>query len=183
MVPFNIIVAVDEKFGIGKDGKLPWHLPADLRHFKEITTKTTLPGKMNAVIMGRKTWDSLPQAFKPFPDRINIVLSRDEDLSLPQGVWKEKSFRRAIDLIIKEDLKDAVEEVFVIGGQEVFRTVVKAVPFYIMKKIYLTRIFKDFECDTSFPREFLSNFEKISETPPATEGDISFTFEEYSKTP
>ncbi len=180
MIPFNIIVAVDENSGIGKGGKLPWHLSADLKHFKAITTKTTSPGKKNAVIMGRKTWDSLPEKFQPLPGRINIVLSRNEALSLPDGVLKAESLEKAINLV-QDSLKDAVEEVFVIGGAEVFCAAIGASDS--AKKIYVTRILKNFHCDTVLPKHFLSNFKKVAETPPTTEGDISFAFEEYERLP
>jgi dihydrofolate reductase len=62
--PISVIVATTQKGGIGKDGTLPWKLPGDMAHFKKVTTATT-PGKINAVIMGRKTWESIPENFRP----------------------------------------------------------------------------------------------------------------------
>ena len=73
--PFHVIVAHDLNRGIGIDNKIPWHLPVDMAYFKKTTTTATA-GKKNAVIMGRKTWDSIPEKFRPLPDRINIVLSK-----------------------------------------------------------------------------------------------------------
>ena len=68
----NVIVAVDDKLGIGKNNKLPWDIPEDLAHFKNITTKfETLE---NVVLMGRNTWESIPNKFRPLKDRINIIL-------------------------------------------------------------------------------------------------------------
>ncbi len=76
LLPFSIIVAIDEQRGIGKANSLPWHIKADMQHFKEITTKTQDPNKLNACIMGRNTWESIPKNFRPLPDRVNIILSR-----------------------------------------------------------------------------------------------------------
>ena len=83
MVNFSIVVAMDEQQGIGKGGKLPWHIPGDLKYFKNLTTKTKLPDKKNVVIMGRKTWESLPQNFRPLSKRINVVLTRNKIFYLP----------------------------------------------------------------------------------------------------
>src|SRR5690242_16184462 len=105
MIPFSIVVAMDQKRGIGKAGGLPWHLPADLKHFKKITTTRFLDKTyQNVVIMGRKTWDSLPINFRPLPDRINIVLTRNDKLDFPSGVYKAKNFNEAFYLLNKEDM-------------------------------------------------------------------------------
>ena len=73
---FQLVVAATRKLGIGKAGSMPWKLPGDMAYFKEITSKTADPGKQNAVIMGRKTWESIPPKFRPLPGRINVVLTR-----------------------------------------------------------------------------------------------------------
>ena len=88
-IPFSLIVAMDSQNGIGKNGQLPWHLPADLKHFKEITCTVRDPKKQNVVLMGRKTWDSIPEKFRPLPGRINVVLTRHPDLKFPLGVLVE----------------------------------------------------------------------------------------------
>ena len=173
-VPFSIIVAVDANFGIGKDGVLPWHLSSDLKRVKEITTKTTAADKRNVVIMGRKTWESLPERFKPLPDRINLVLSRNEELTLPSDVLKENSLEGAFELLEKK-YKNFYEKVFVFGGAKVFNECMRLPN---CENIYLTRIHKQFDCDTFFPKD-LSAFQKISETPPLTEKDLPYSFEEY----
>lgn len=75
---FSIIVAATEGGGIGKGGTLPWKLPGDMRFFKESTSATSSAvGARNAVVMGRKTWLSIPRKFRPLAGRINVVLSRD----------------------------------------------------------------------------------------------------------
>ena len=177
-IPFNIIVAMDDKFGIGRDGKLPWHLPADMKHFKDITTHVDSPGKQNVVLMGRKTWDSLPEKFRPLPQRINVVLSRWKNLVLPSGVWQIKQFAE-IDELLRTQLRGLTKKVFVIGGAEVFRIATQTLSNY---RLYITHIAGDFECDTFFPGEKLSQYQKISQTPTMVENSIEYFFAEYRNT-
>ncbi|MDE2222506.1 MAG: dihydrofolate reductase, partial [Candidatus Omnitrophica bacterium] len=73
MKNFSIVVAFDSTYGIGKDGRLPWRLAADLKRFKEITMEDGA-ARPNAVIMGRKTWESIPDRFRPLPGRVNVIL-------------------------------------------------------------------------------------------------------------
>ncbi len=146
MTSFSIIVAVDSKFGIGKNGLLPWHLPSDLKYFKKITTQENAAGKINAVIMGRKTWESIPAQFRPLPQRLNIVISRQTNLSLPLDVVHATSLEDALDSLGKK--KDTVGEIFVIGGAQIFK---EAVLHPSCRKIFLTRVQGDFFCDTFFP--------------------------------
>ncbi|HEY9713021.1 MAG TPA: dihydrofolate reductase, partial [Chroococcales cyanobacterium] len=82
----DLVVAVDLNRGIGRANGLPWRLPKDMKRFRNLTTASTDPHLQNAVIMGRKTWDSIPEKFRPLEGRINIVLTRSRDLQLPEGV-------------------------------------------------------------------------------------------------
>lgn len=124
----SLIVAMDEDRTIGNEGGMPWHLPADLKHFKH----TTL-GK--PVVMGRRTYESIG---KPLPERRNIVLSRGGFSA--DGIEIAGSLEEALDLVKDE------EEIMIIGGADVFeRTLPKA------DRIYLTRIHAHFEGDTHFP--------------------------------
>jgi dihydrofolate reductase len=127
--PVSIIVAMDCNRLIGKEGKLPWHLPADLRHFKH----TTL-GK--PIIMGRKTFESIGKAL---PGRKNIVLTRDSGYKAPGCVMAE-SMEAAFAVA------GQVEEIMVIGGATVFELVLPQA-----QKIHLTHIDAEFEGDTWFP--------------------------------
>ena len=146
MKNFSIIVALDEARGIGKAGILPWHLPADLRHFKEITTASR-GGCLNAVIMGRKTWESIPGKFRPLPGRLNIVITSQTAYTFPQGVLRASSLENALEMLcVKEDV--AVGDVFVIGGAQVFA---EAIRHPLCERIYLTRIYGRFDCDVFFP--------------------------------
>ena len=96
MKPYNIIVVADFNSGIGKNGMLPWHLPGDMRHFKELTITAQSKSKKNAVIMGRKTWESIPEKFRPLKKRINSVLTRNNATSFPRGVIKAMSLNEAL---------------------------------------------------------------------------------------
>lgn len=175
MISFNIIVAVDSKFGIGKSGRLPWNLPQDMKHFKSITTKVHATGKQNAVVMGRKTWESLPAKFRPLPTRLNVVISRQSDLSLPDGVIKTKNFLEALDIL--KGMGKKIGGVFVIGGAQVFA---EALQHPDCQRIYLTKIEKQFACDTFFPED-LSQFREVNRSTTSTENDLPFYFCEYER--
>ena len=88
---FSVVVAATSAGGIGMKGKLPWRLPGDMAFFKRVTSSVADIGKRNAVIMGRRTWASIPAKFRPLPARLNVVLSRSADVRecVPQGgVWR-----------------------------------------------------------------------------------------------
>ena len=124
----SIVVAIAENHAIGKDNKLLWYLPNDLKHFKTITSGHT-------VIMGRKTYDSVG---KPLPNRRNIVVTRRHiDI---HGCEVVNSLEAAVDLCKTE------EEVFIVGGAEIYRQAMA-----ITNKIYLTIVHQNFEGDTYFP--------------------------------
>ncbi|MEO0437091.1 MAG: dihydrofolate reductase [Pseudomonadota bacterium] len=124
MLPIAMIVAAADNDVIGRDNQLPWHLPADLAHFK----RTTL-GK--PVIMGRKTFDSIG---RPLPGRPNIVVSRNENLKI-EGVSTAGDLHSAIGLANERALGTEAEELMVIGGAEIYR---QALP--LAQRIYLTRV-------------------------------------------
>ncbi len=174
MTPFSIVVAMDQNRGIGRDGKLPWHLKCDLQHFKEITTKTQDKSKRNAVIMGRKTWDSLPAQFRPLPNRLNIVVTRNEDLQFPQGILRADGIAQALELTTASR---SVESVYVIGGAQIFE---RAIARPECRKIYLTQILHSFDCDVFFP-PFVDFFEHKVSSPCYVDGEISYLFSEYSR--
>ncbi len=113
--PFSIVVAMDEARGIGRGGGLPWHLPGDLKRFKQVTTHVQDPKKQNAVIMGRRTWESLPDKFRPLPKRLNLVLSR-KGLGLPDGVLHFADFDEGLTYAGRVP---GVEDIYVIGGGDI----------------------------------------------------------------
>ena len=158
----SIIAAVARNGVIGKDNQLLWHLPEDMRHFRETTR-----GK--PVIMGRKTWESLPEAFRPLPGRNNIVVSRNPAYQ-PARAMLASTLN---DAILKAG--DA-EEVFVIGGAELYR---QALP--IADRLYLTEIDQDFEGDASFPDIEKSNWEEASRESQNSTSGIRYSFVRYRR--
>ena len=129
MTRITLIAAMARNRVIGRDGELPWHLPADLKHFK----RTTLG---SPVLMGRKTWDSIG---RPLPGRRNLVLSRAEP-SLPEGVELFSDVETALNACEAED------ELFVIGGAEIYRLFLP-----VAHRLILTEVDEEVEGDTLFP--------------------------------
>lgn len=145
--PLEIVVATDVDGGIAKDGKIPWSLPPDMKRFKELTTTTKGADHIywNTVIMGRKTWDSLPGKNKPLPGRFNIVLTRDRNMKNADGMFRVAySLSMALRIISHEP---DLERTFIIGGGEVYT---EALNHPLCTTIHRTRILKPFGCDTFF---------------------------------
>lgn len=177
MISLSLIVAMDSNRGIGKNGKLPWHLPGDMQHFKTLTTKTNHPKKQNAVIMGRKTWASIPEKFRPLPNRINLVLTRTAKPTLPPDVLYADSFEKGLSLLENAPYHEKIENLFVIGGAQIFKVALKS-PF--CKKLYFTQINKTFECDTFFPA-LEGQFKQKVVSATFEENDMPYYFSEYEK--
>lgn len=120
---YQVVVAATRDLGIGKDGKLPWKLPSDLKYFNEVTVSTLDPSKKNAVIMGRKTWESIPLQYRPLPGRLNIILTRSGsfDIATLQNVICCASLSSALELLSSTPYSLSIEKVFVVGGGQVLR--------------------------------------------------------------
>ncbi len=156
----NAIVAMAENRVIGVDGKLPWHLPEDLKRFSQLTTGHT-------VLMGRKTFESLPDKYRPLPKRLNLVLSRSAEFK-PAGAFVFDSIQKLEEQIVLGDLKLPSSEIWVIGGAQVYEL---TTPFW--DRLYLTRVEGLFAGDAICP-EFESKFKLIASQP--FNGGV---FEEY----
>jgi len=141
-VRITLIAAVGSGGVIGRDGDLPWRLPADLRHFK----RTTLG---HPILMGRKTFDSIG---KPLPGRRNLVLSRDPD-ALPEGVEGVGSVEEALSRVEGED------ELFVIGGAEIYRLLLERAD-----RLVITEVEGEFRGDTFFPEIDLDHWHEVERT-------------------
>jgi len=126
------------------------------------------------VVMGRKTWESLPRKFKPLPARVNCVVSRNPQFMLPDQVLKAASLDESLTLAGQLPDKK-IDRVFVIGGAQLYQA---AFAHPLCRKIYWTQIYRDFQCD-AFVGVDLAGFDKISESPVQKEGDITFSFIEY----
>jgi len=173
MKEFSIIVAMDQGRGIGKDGGLPWHLSSDLKHFKEVTVGFD-DNKKNVVVMGRRTWESLPERFRPLPGRLNVVLSRQNTLALPEGCLAFSSMESALNFL---DARADIARVFVIGGAHIYE---QALKFPQCRTLYVTEINDMFDCDVFFP-EIPDDFQKCSQSDCFSENGRSFCFVTYQK--
>lgn len=169
---FAIVVAADEARGIGRNGKLPWRLPRELAHFRRLTSGAP-GGHQNAVIMGRKTFESIPAAQRPLPDRLNIVLSRELGYA-PEGALHASS----LDLALAEVAdRPRIDQIFVIGGGELFRA---ALEHPRCTRVYLTLVHASFVCDTHLP-PLRPSFRRVESDGPHTEDDLSYTYETYER--
>jgi dihydrofolate reductase len=148
----NIIVACDEKGGIGIGGSLPWSIPEDLARFKELTCGATL-------IMGRKTYEEIAKKFPNrtdhiLPKRKVIVLSKNRDFQ-PRGAVKYETLRSAV-----EDARDAGErDIFVVGGERLFW---EALP--MTTRVFLTAVEGTYHCDKHFPVSYVTKSGKFQIT-------------------
>lgn len=172
-VPLTLIVAATTKNGIGKGGGLPWPmLKKEMAYFARVTKRMPVPNntgsvqsdtttsamldgsRKNAVIMGRKTWESIPPKFRPLKDRTNVVISSQD---------RSKLGDVPDDVVVAHDMPSALKELeeavrsgkaaplgraYVIGGSSIYRA---ALEMEQAKSILLTRIQRDYECDTFFP--------------------------------
>lgn len=145
----SFVVAVAKNGVIGKRNALPFYIPEDLKHFKEITTGHT-------VLMGKNTYDSiLKQLGKPLPNRRNVVITHRKDSEFPEKVLVFHD----LDTALKELEKDT-EELMVAGGGQIYKQLADKVD-----RIYMTHVHKEVEGDVMFPTIDLSKWRKISEEP------------------
>ena len=148
----NVIVAFcKNNNGIGFQNNIPWNLNSELKYFKEITTIKDNNQSSNIVIMGRKTWDSLPK--KPLPNRTNIILSKSMDndtIAIIEKKYENTFVKRDLFVYLKEfDIdNNSLVNVFIIGGSQIYEEVMN---MNINLNIYATEIYTEFECDTFFP--------------------------------
>jgi dihydrofolate reductase len=165
MSKLSIIVAASSNNVIGRGNDLPWHLPTDMKYFKEKTLGKT-------VIMGRKCWDSIPEKFRPLPNRENIIVSGNFE-------FKAKDSLVVHDyemLLSATKFNNSDDEVFIIGGAEIYN-----IGFNYADKVYLTRIEADVEGDV-FLRGFDENqWELTGISDEIEENGFKFRFLEYER--
>lgn len=175
---FSVVVAVDAKYGIGKSGSIPWKNVKDIKYFKDLTSTATI-GKCNAVIMGRKTYESIPLPWRPLSNRLNIVITKDPgSVSMAMTASSlDHALRIASD-------SSSVDKIFVIGGAQVYS---EALAHPLCGHLYITRIFQDYLCDVYFTPVDVKIYRLISSSQVEKfkdvklDKDIEFTFEEYDR--
>ena len=158
-MPLHLIYARAANGVIGKDNTIPWHIPEDMAHFKQLTQGC-------AVIMGRKTWDSLPPRFRPLPGRTNIVVTR-------QGDWQAEGAVRATSLQDALQKAPADQTVWVIGGAQIYA---EALP--LADRVEVTEIDRDFEGDAHAP-ELGSEWMEAARSRHTSANGLPFSFATY----
>jgi dihydrofolate reductase len=156
----SIVVAHATNGAIGRQGGLPWHLPSDLQRFRELTTG-------HAVVMGRRTFESLPDAFRPLPNRRNIVLSSDSAY-VAEGAEVFPDLGAA--------LAACPGGCFVIGGGVTYR---HALP--LAQRVYATEVEAHVDGDAFFPPLAASDWRCIDQSERLVENDLGFTFRLYER--
>ncbi len=157
MIDFDIVVAHDHSKGIGKNNQLIWSIPEDMAFFKQLTTSSNKT--MHTVIMGRATYDSLPQRFKPLPGRHNVVLTRSKRQNEP-NTYFVTSIQAALEQAKALFDSQQTEKVFCIGGGQIYRDMINH-PH--CKTLYITKVLQSFDCDAFFP-EYETSFTCHSST-------------------
>lgn len=159
----KIIVAASSNLVIGKENDLPWNLPTDMKHFKTITTGHT-------VLMGRKCWESIPAKYRPLPNRKNIVLTRNKDY-VAEGATVVHNLQ---DILKK--YKDSNEELFVIGGAEIYDE-----SFEMADHMFFTHIFNEVEGDVILKKLNFNDWELAEIDDLVEENGLKFRIEFYQK--
>lgn len=176
-VSFDAVVAADLDWGIGKANGLPWpKLKGDLAHFRRVTSASG-EGQVNAIIMGRKTWQSAEVGGNPLPRRLNIVVTRSQ-LAVPEGVVVAAS----LDAALSAAKGPNVDSVFVVGGAEIFQL---ALAHADLRYVYLTRVMDRFDSEIRIPNLDELGFEKTAWDGERTaeENGIVYRIERLARTP
>ncbi len=155
----SIIAALSENRALGKNGKLLWHIPQDMKRFKQLTIG-------HPVIMGRKTYESIG---KPLPGRSNIVVTQNSSFT-PPGCKIAHSLQEAINIASQQN----TEEIFIIGGGNIYQQAIK-----LADKLYLTLVKGNFEADTFFPD--YQEFKKIKSQKNYKDATYEYTFLELTR--
>src|SRR5690349_14066212 len=165
----SLIAAVAENNVIGKNNDLPWHLPADMKYFRDVTMG-------HCVIMGRKNYDSIPLKYRPLEGRTNIVVTRQKDFKA-EGCMVVNSVEEALIEAGKKSFSGS-REVFIIGGADIYRQTME-----VADKIYYTKIHHSFEGDAFFPVINESKWKLLSckDIPADAKNKFPFSFCVYER--
>lgn len=188
---FSIIVALSAKTGgIGVNNGLPWKLPIDMKYFKQLTT-TSQHGTINVVIMGRKTWESIPTKFKPLENRLNIIISSNSQL------FENTSYQNMDNIILHSSLSNAlnyikqlnshlnnIHKIFVIGGYQLYK---EALESKLCKYLYVTEVYLEHDnehnYDIFFPNLVLltNKYQCIQQGSPIKDNKYTLMFNIYQQ--
>ena len=162
----SIIVAASTNLVIGKNNDLPWHLPSDLKNFKELTNGSR-------IYMGRKCWESLPEKFRPLPNRENIVITRDKTYQAEGAVVLNdlELIKKSFEL---SSIRFGLIEQFVIGGAEIYKEL-----FPVAQKLYLTEVLSDVDGDTYLEGYNPDEWDLIYESAIYEENGFKFRFKNF----
>ncbi|CAI4052001.1 dihydrofolate reductase SKDI_15G3760 [Saccharomyces kudriavzevii IFO 1802] len=135
----GIVACLQPDMGIGFQGGLPWRLSKEMKFFRQVTSSTKDANKKNAVVMGRKTWESIPPKFRPLPNRMNVVISRsfkdgfvhDEE----ESIIKSNSLANALTNL-QNKFQESLEKIYVIGGGEVYNQIFPITDHWLITKIH-----------------------------------------------
>lgn len=163
---FSLIVAMGKHREIGKNNDLLWHLPRDMKFFKETTTG-------NTVVMGRKSWESIPEKFRPLPNRKNIVITRNPDYKA-EGATVITHLNELSQYVNEED------KCFITGGAQIYQL---ALEKGLIHEMYITQVDESFDADTFFPFVNWDNWEEeeILRHEKDEKHPYSFTIKKYNQ--
>lgn len=140
------------KLGIGQAGSLPWQLKSEMKHFKSMTQSTSDKAKVNAVLMGRKTWESIPAKFRPLTKRYNVIISRQNEYNVEQPLTSVHSSPQEALERLRDD--ETIESCWIIGGSNIYQHFIDN---GLCDRIYLTKVHSSFECDAFFNTQSIEN--------------------------
>lgn len=164
----SLIVAMDTDRGIGKNNDLMWHLPSDMRFFKETTSG-------HVVVMGRKNYESIPEKYRPLPNRENVVLTRNESY-----VADDCNIFHSLEECLNYYKSEEERTIFIIGGGEIYR---QALEMNAVDEMYISHVNHSYGADTFFPDFDLKNWsvETIVEQPKDDRHKASFSVIRYTQ--
>lgn len=164
----SLIVAMDLDRGIGKNNDLMWHLPKDMKFFKETTQN-------HVVVMGRKNYDSIPDKYRPLPNRENVILTRNTDFKA-----ENCEVFHSLEACLDHYRNETDRTVFIIGGGEIYRLALEA---GVIDEMYITHINKSYGADTFFPEFNLKdwNVETVMTQEQDEKHETSFKALKYTK--
>ncbi|KAF7647004.1 hypothetical protein LDENG_00179230 [Lucifuga dentata] len=181
--PVRLIAAACRDMGIGKDGKLPWHLPSEFQYFLKTVTRVSRPGNMNLLVWGKLCWYSNPEYLFPMANVLHVVLSETLSTVPDHAHFLRGNFESAINLAAHPPLADQIETIWVVGGTRVYEDALKH-PWCDL--VCLTDIMADFDCDVFFP-QFDRGLFKVQDRFPGVlsgiqeENGIKYKFQIFKK--